>query len=603
MPSPFFYFRVTGSSSSTASARCQTQRCQCSTRSPRTCVPLPTFAMADSPPPSHRAGRTRSRSYSPASPPPPPRRRTSRPESSPPPSSIFGIPSSPVEIERPYRLPQRPTIPVVRAQPIIANPYRASNPYRSRRRRWITVDHSARRRGRHVSIDLGPEPAAEPVAEFPIEAEPPPIPVGEQEHNASSPVRSPSPSEDGSISGGAPGGTQPPNVLIGAPAGDAEAEGSSIRRSSSGARSSISRPSLEFNRPPAPVLEAPPPLIVIGPPMSPPLPHVILPSASTLSSTESFRPRPVRPRPPVPSPPRHYSSRTRVYHPGAEFITTRTEVIDEVQPLWKTIPLQIYLHVLLRLPDLYWSRLDRVFRDAHKAATQTPNAQFLRDFTHAEGFPEVWNGFVEGVVKEWETQNIVSALLLSAIFSIFGFDSDPFTRTFAMLSFVCALMSLLYGCTYIIRFGSVKRIVEARIWIKAIQANDDRIWRYLWNEWTLLAMPAVWLAWSIIFFIVTLFFFIWRPKSSSSDSGDDVLNFDLGSRISATVLLGFGILYYCFVLETFRIGWGEEDEYDFYDTDTEGGESVVRLTREEREEKEAGKPPRRERLQHRTRFD
>ncbi|TFK67814.1 hypothetical protein BDN72DRAFT_842570 [Pluteus cervinus] len=207
---------------------------------------------------------------------------------------------------------------------------------------------------------------------------------------------------------------------------------------------------------------------------------------------------------------------------------------------------------------MYWDRLDKLFRDADEAANRSPWGN-ISDWRYSEDFPPVWKEFIGGLVKEWETLNVVSALLLSALFSIFGLDTGAYARTFAVLSFVCALTGLLYGCTYIIRFGTVKRMVEARAWIRAIEKGKDSIGRFFWNEWTLLAMPAVWLAWSILFFLVSLFF-LWEPKPSQLQSSpDSPYNFSLGSRISTTVLLALGMLYYCVVLTCLAIGWDLHD--------------------------------------------
>lgn len=42
--------------------------------------------------------------------------------------------------------------------------------------------------------------------------------------------------------------------------------------------------------------------------------------------------------------------------------------------------------------------------------------------------------------------------------------SDPYTRYFALSSLICALMSLLYGCMYIVRFGTMRKTYKAAEW-------------------------------------------------------------------------------------------------------------------------------------------
>lgn len=42
--------------------------------------------------------------------------------------------------------------------------------------------------------------------------------------------------------------------------------------------------------------------------------------------------------------------------------------------------------------------------------------------------------------------------------------ADPITRYTALMALVCALMSLLYGCVYIIRFGTMRKAHKACEW-------------------------------------------------------------------------------------------------------------------------------------------
>jgi hypothetical protein len=91
-------------------------------------------------------------------------------------------------------------------------------------------------------------------------------------------------------------------------------------------------------------------------------------------------------------------------------------------------------------------------------------------------------------MREWKTLNLVSALLLSsvsivshlvdilmilivlngrAIISMFQSQvmaNDPVIRTAALLSLTSALMSLSYGCIYIVRFGTMRNMYKATRW-------------------------------------------------------------------------------------------------------------------------------------------
>jgi len=105
-----------------------------------------------------------------------------------------------------------------------------------------------------------------------------------------------------------------------------------------------------------------------------------------------------------------------------------------------TLPRQLYLHSQLRLPSLYFSRVTRIFEDAAvsrpeiqriidacepvgTASTQNLTSRIVLPFPEDWVTPNVspalarfkgsWEGFVDSLVREWKTLNVLSALLLS----------------------------------------------------------------------------------------------------------------------------------------------------------------------------------------------
>ncbi|KAJ6583897.1 hypothetical protein DFH09DRAFT_911185 [Mycena vulgaris] len=78
-------------------------------------------------------------------------------------------------------------------------------------------------------------------------------------------------------------------------------------------------------------------------------------------------------------------------------------------------------------------------------------------------FRSSWEGFIDSLMREWKTLNIISVLLLSAILTMLQIEAaaHPIIRTSALCSLICALMSLLYGCMYIIRFGTMRKMHKA----------------------------------------------------------------------------------------------------------------------------------------------
>lgn len=113
-----------------------------------------------------------------------------------------------------------------------------------------------------------------------------------------------------------------------------------------------------------------------------------------------------------------------------------TPLSDSVSPeisLWiyvktfltSTLPHQIYLYCLLRLPYLYYSRVSQIFQDANLTLEEV-NEMGLKDTADWQSKGAVspmpkaysrlkknWQQFIDILLQEWKTLNIVSGLLLS----------------------------------------------------------------------------------------------------------------------------------------------------------------------------------------------
>ena len=188
--------------------------------------------------------------------------------------------------------------------------------------------------------------------------------------------------------------------------------------------------------------------------------------------------------------------------PNKSFLSRFTKVVRKFVLI--TFPTQIYLHILLRLPSLYFSRVAQIFEDADRTLPEIKKmaldmaSQGLNDSDIDMAFESssvppayrrltsVWEFFIGSLMREWETFNIISVLLLTfvnssytrsrpdpsiysyrAILTILQIQSaaeDPLTRYTALISLMCALISLLFGCMYIIRFGSMRKTYKAADW-------------------------------------------------------------------------------------------------------------------------------------------
>ncbi|KZO93793.1 hypothetical protein CALVIDRAFT_600508 [Calocera viscosa TUFC12733] len=227
---------------------------------------------------------------------------------------------------------------------------------------------------------------------------------------------------------------------------------------------------------------------------------------------------------------------------------------------------QAYISLLLRLPALYFSRVGRLFTEADLTKKEmeriircmhSPEWEF--DLEIGEGgatsqplreFKDSWEDFVDHVIKEWKTLNLVSALLLTAILTLFQIDvsNEPVTHTCGLLSLVCALLSLIFGCMYIVRFSTMRTMNKAARWAQAAQASQTNP---VWNVWIFLAFPSVWLAWSLVFFVASILAYTWTsdpivPPEYLRSPGSWVSR----AFISFVVLLG--LLGLCGVISTFR---------------------------------------------------
>ncbi|KJA18063.1 hypothetical protein HYPSUDRAFT_90259 [Hypholoma sublateritium FD-334 SS-4] len=260
------------------------------------------------------------------------------------------------------------------------------------------------------------------------------------------------------------------------------------------------------------------------------------------------------------------------YAPPIELESQKARYRAAAAFVGKTLPRQIYLHLLLRLPSLYFSRVARIFEEADLTL---PEIKKMALETASQGSPDsfdalsfesgitavppqyqrlktTWESFIDSVMREWKTFNIISVLLLSAILTILqisGAADDPVTRYLALLSLMCALMSLLFGCMYIIRFGSMRKTYKAAEWALEAKKSKTVIW---WNVWVLLAMPVIWLTWSIVLYIACIMSFIWRTNAQDTQTPPVLSHVSLLLiRILLSSVLGLGFIYGALVLSTF----------------------------------------------------
>ncbi|KAJ3539089.1 hypothetical protein NMY22_g4892 [Coprinellus aureogranulatus] len=252
------------------------------------------------------------------------------------------------------------------------------------------------------------------------------------------------------------------------------------------------------------------------------------------------------------------------------------------------VPKMAYQHfLLLRLPNLYFSRVARIFEEADlslgdlktmalesaeknlssKGGVSRNSPVWHWEHGGARGgclppayesLRATWDEFVGNLLREWKTFNLISVLLLSAILTILQIDAaseDPYSRYFALSSLICALISLLYGCVYIIRFGTMRKPYKAAEW--ALEAKKSKV--FYWNVWVLLAMPAVYLAWSLLLFVCCIMSFVWRtgipepePDPNAEAKKSDPVAMHMILRTIVSFILALGLIYGALIVSTFQ---------------------------------------------------
>ncbi|KAH6887207.1 hypothetical protein BKA70DRAFT_1122979 [Coprinopsis sp. MPI-PUGE-AT-0042] len=156
-----------------------------------------------------------------------------------------------------------------------------------------------------------------------------------------------------------------------------------------------------------------------------------------------------------------------------------------------------------------------------------------------ESLKRTWEGFIDSVMREWKTFNIISGNL--TILEIYAAAKDALTRYTALASLICALMSLLYGCMYIIRFGTMRKPYKAAVW--ALEAKKSGM-SIFWNVWVPMYR-------SLILYIYCITSFLWRTTTFEAEPYPLSRSQLLAIRILITSLLLLGIIYGSLIIATF----------------------------------------------------
>lgn len=106
-----------------------------------------------------------------------------------------------------------------------------------------------------------------------------------------------------------------------------------------------------------------------------------------------------------------------------------TTLRDEISIfLLEIVPHQVYLHCLLRLPYLYFARVDQIFESANLTLEEMKDMALQVTLEGSDDdcgrvkteipkgywrLKKAWERFIDNLLREWKTLNIISGLLLS----------------------------------------------------------------------------------------------------------------------------------------------------------------------------------------------
>ena len=118
---------------------------------------------------------------------------------------------------------------------------------------------------------------------------------------------------------------------------------------------------------------------------------------------------------------------------GPNLMAHRPALVKPDYSIWKyivaflfdTLPRQMYRILLLNIPAYYHSRFTHILTEAGVVSLREIRQGIQQTIMHIKchhkelpkshrfiKFEATWNNFIESVVKEWETYNIISGLLL-----------------------------------------------------------------------------------------------------------------------------------------------------------------------------------------------
>ncbi|KAL7410229.1 hypothetical protein BDY24DRAFT_184861 [Mrakia frigida] len=174
---------------------------------------------------------------------------------------------------------------------------------------------------------------------------------------------------------------------------------------------------------------------------------------------------------------------------------------------------------LLGIPLIYLSRVERIYGDEV-------------GFRNAS-----WREFIEGLVMEWTSLNLISSLLLSSAMTMTGADevSDfPYTRMAGFATSILSIGSLVHSI-----FLTWTHQAKGQSDIDVGHPYLDRHAHSFTRLAVMLSLPAVMLLWALIFFAVAICAWAWEERLKGADPGGWLVSSSTTTIMAITLVTVF----------------------------------------------------------------
>ncbi|KAJ7598680.1 hypothetical protein C8J56DRAFT_171399 [Mycena floridula] len=182
---------------------------------------------------------------------------------------------------------------------------------------------------------------------------------------------------------------------------------------------------------------------------------------------------------------------------------------------------QIRTWLLLNLPRRYYDKARPIFD--------------LQDHSN-----HAWDAYLGFLRSDYKTAITVSGLLFPVIMTVFqipGASDDALTRATALLSLVCAVLGIGYAFMVKSHFDGAHN--TNFVWLMDSRHSARRTW---WNAWVVLALPVVWTGWSVILFVISMLFYVWRTGATTDEIRAPLApGHALALRLTITAVISIGI--------------------------------------------------------------